>query len=316
MLILSIIAILWQYFRATRFSEVLPAIRKVGAGFGYILASTFTAYWLGTLSWWHCLGTEKINISKSRLFTIRHICETVGLFNPASFAGADMLKVVMLKSYDIRRETVQTSVIINRILMIASQLFLVAITATWLILNKDLGLGWQAKVGTIVFTFTILLLAAIFFKKLINAPDPDVSHKPTLWGRLWGSLNKVRAELYVFSRQHIKSMIFAFSLACLHWIVGSFEFYILLKLLGYDIFLMDALLVDMGVILVKSAGAFIPGQLGVEEIGNRMMLGLIGISSASLWLSVSVLRRSRQIFWILAGGVFYLFFTRSNKVYA
>jgi hypothetical protein len=76
--------------------------------------------------------------------------------------------------------------------------------------------------------------------------------------------------------------------------------------------MLQALTVDMGVVLFKSAGAFIPGQLGIEEYGNKIMLLVIGVPGAGIWITASILRRARQLFWILFGVVLYFVFFKKN----
>ncbi len=43
--------------------------------------------------------------------------------------------------------------------------------------------------------------------------------------------------------------------------------------------------------LFKAAGAIVPGQIGVEEYGNKVMLDVIGIVSNEIWLVVTLIRR-------------------------
>ena len=100
-------------------------------------------------------------------------------------------------------------------------------------------------------------------------------------------------------------MLLSFLASCLHWIVGSLEFYFILLFLGVKTTVAKALLVDMGVIVFKSAGAFIPGQIGIEEYGNKVMLGIIGIAGGTIWITVSILRRARQLAWILLSLLVY-----------
>jgi len=66
---------------------------------------------------------------------------------------------------------------------------------------------------------------------------------------------------------------------------------------------------DTMIIVIKSAFWFIPGQMGAEEIINKFVLYLIGISSLHIWLSVSIIRRVRLLFWSLVAGVFHCIVT-------
>jgi len=70
---------------------------------------------------------------------------------------------------------------------------------------------------------------------------------------------------------------------------------------------------DTTIVVSKSAVWFIPGQLGAEEIINKFVLYLIGISSLNFWLSVSILRRVRLLFWSSVAGVFYAGLTKKNS---
>jgi hypothetical protein len=76
---------------------------------------------------------------------------------------------------------------------------------------------------------------------------------------------------------------------------------------------LDALLVDQGVLVLKSSGAFIPGQLGVEEVANKIMLSIVGIKATGLWVASSIVRRSRQLFWIIVSAMLYMVINQVNK---
>lgn len=65
--------------------------------------------------------------------------------------------------------------------------------------------------------------------------------------------------------------------------------------------------------LFRSAGFFIPGQLGLEEFGNKLMFSLVNIPGSETWVTASLVRRGRQIFWILAGFMIYLFLSADIK---
>jgi hypothetical protein len=66
----------------------------------------------------------------------------------------------------------------------------------------------------------------------------------------------------------------------------------------------DALLIDNGIMVVKSIGSFVPAQIGVEEYGNKLMLSIIATSSATLWLGYTILRRLRFVIWIIISMIY------------
>ena len=126
-------------------------------------------------------------------------------------------------------------------------------------------------------------------------------------------LMQIYTGFSTFFKTNKKGLLYCTLLFTLHWIIGSLEVYFILKFLGIKAGVLQVIFVDMGIILFKSAGAFVPGQIGVEELGNKVMLELIGIPDAEVWITVSVLRRSRQVFWIVCGMLFYFLYTLKYK---
>ncbi len=69
-----------------------------------------------------------------------------------------------------------------------------------------------------------------------------------------------------------------------HWVFGAMEFFVIFTTLGLNVTVMGAIAVEMGVGVFKTLGSVIPGQLGIEEYGNKVMLDLIGVQSNEVWL--------------------------------
>lgn len=121
-------------------------------------------------------------------------------------------------------------------------------------------------------------------------------------------------QLPLFFKENTKGLTLAFLFFSLHWFLGSLEFYLILKFLGVKATVLQVLLVDMGVILFKSAGAFVPAQIGVEEYGNKIMLAAIGLPETEIWVSASILRRARQLFWIFLGLTIYFVVIKKSNI--
>src|SRR5215217_1914501 len=163
------LVLLFQFIRHTDLAEVRNALGKAGAGFIWVIVSTFVAYWCGAVGWWFCLGESKSLISHSRIFVVRHISETVGAFNPASVAGGDMFKVFLLKPYGIEQQLALTSVVIYRFLMILSQLVLFVVAMFWMVAGSGPGRGVLPGGYIILMVSALLLLAGFCFFWLKNA---------------------------------------------------------------------------------------------------------------------------------------------------
>ncbi|TCD03792.1 lysylphosphatidylglycerol synthase domain-containing protein [Pedobacter psychroterrae] len=288
-LTVCILVSLFFFLQATDLKVVISLIQKTGYKFFLLLLITFIAYFFGTISWQFSLGEYSRSVSTGRLFLIRHVGETAGMLNPASVIGGDALKAIMLSKYNIPERKIVWSMLFSRGIMIISQVLLLGLTALILLLPNPSSPD-----------------------KLFNGKQSGLY--PLLlvsWKAIRVKFAGVLEELPVMLRENRRMLMYACFFALLHWVFGGLEFYFILKFLGVKVSILHALLVDLGVVLFRAAGAFIPGQLGIEEYGNKIMLLAIGLPAEEIWVTASILRRARQLFWIAFGvAVYFLLFKR------
>lgn len=295
LLTVCILVSLFFFLEATDLKVVISLIQKTGYKFFLLLLITFIAYLFGTISWQFSLGEYFRSVSTGRLFLIRHVGETAGMLNPASIIGGDTLKAIMLSKYNIPERKIVWSMLFSRGIMIISQMLLLGLT--------------------------VLL---VMFPILSSSPDKLYNGKqsglhPLLlvsWKAIRIKFAGVIEELPLMLRENRRMLMYACFFALLHWVFGGLEFYFILKFLGLKVSIVQALLVDLGVVLFKAAGAFIPGQLGIEEYGNKIMLLAIGLPAEEVWVTASILRRARQLFWIAFGVAVYFILLRKQQTNA
>ncbi len=279
------------FIQATDLEKVIASVIKVGYKFIWLLVFTGIAYYFGTLSWQYCLGDQYKAISTVKLYLIRHVCETVSLFNPASVVGGDALKIVMLGDYGIEKKRVIASVVLSRIILIACHLLIFVITALVLLIQNS---GFRQ---VDVYENAVGWLAVIVNKlKLFRVKTA-----------------KYLKEIPSFYQHNKKALGWSVIFALLHWLVGALEFYYILRFLNIEVSILHALFIDLGVVFFKAAGAVIPAHIGVEEYGNKIMLMAIGVPESEIWISASILRRARQLAWLTIGVVIYFFLVKQRK---
>lgn len=312
--LLSIFLSLGFFIAQTDLHLVKQSILDLGLRFYYLLLVTGLAYLLGTLAWKCCLGSEKNKINIFHLFWIRLIGETVSLFNPSSIIGGDLLKVTLLRPYQIDKKNALSSVIVSRFLMILSQLFMSLLAAGVLLYQANVTFlrpsPYLLLKGAIILALSTCILL-FMHKKIKERGYYALATRKISW---LNSIKNSFYEAYLSYQKNKQNMLLSYLLFCLHWLLGSMEFYLILHFLGIHVSVMDGLMIDMGVIFFKSAGAFIPGQLGIEEYGNQFMLFMIGINNASIWLTASVLRRFRQLIWLVLGALSYIYYGRLPRL--
>lgn len=298
------------YLRSVDYTEVIGAVKQVGYRYVLLIFVTFLAYFLGTISWQYCMPQRKDRISTGRLFWIRHVGETIALINPASIIGGDALKIHLLHDQGIEERFSIVSIITSRAILIITQVFLsIVVIVVLTIQHKVFIFPWIPNI--LLYMAAGILILVLFILIL----DKLIAHIHAGLFKLISSF-KLKARTIIATAKlewssNKSGMWISAGFALLHWILGSLEFYFILMFLGVNVSLTEALLVDMGVMIFKTAGAFIPAQIGVEEYGNKIMLAAVGVSSASIWVAASILRRSRQLLWILAGLVIYFLIKKS-----
>ncbi len=288
-------------------------MQQVGFRFVWLIVVTFLGYLFGTIGWKYCMGPQGAHLRLKDLFFIRHIGETVSIINPTSVVGGEAMKVFLLQDQGVERKVLITSVLISRVIMALTQVVLFLLAGAFLLL-QDERFSSQISWTTIGL---YLLLASVSILVLVLKPKRLLRNAAlrtrfgvylqrrteTIRMRLWQVLD----DLSFYFKNSKKALALSFLFFVLHWFFGAMEFYLILIFLGIDVNIIQAILVDMGVVFFKAAGAFVPGQIGFEEYGNKVMLAAIGVVGTEIWITASILRRTRQLFWIFFGLLVYLF---------
>ncbi len=307
------------FIRAIDIQKVFHSIGLIGFKLVFLLVVTFIAYFLAAVGWKFCFGKQGEKLAVTGLFLVRHIGEMVSIVNPTSIIGGDAVKFFLLKDKGIDKTTVLASVVISRALMVITQLLLCILTVAILLLKDP---GFLASfpripavfyVATAVFILLMVFLSRnIYVKKLIRSIKviSKIDSYP-----VGAKIREVGGALSMFFRTNKKGLFLSSFFFLLHWIFGALEIYLILKFLGIEVSVVQAVLVDMGVIFFKVAGAFVPGQIGVEEFGNKIMLAAAGLPGPEIWVTVSLLRRARQLFWIVFGlAAYFLLYKKRSDV--
>jgi putative membrane protein len=84
------------------------------------------------------------------------------------------------------------------------------------------------------------------------------------------------------------------SLHLLAWVSSGFITYVAFRLVGGQVSLINALALEALLCTIRSAAAFVPAAIGVQEAGYAMLAPLFGLP-AELGLAVSLLKRAREI---------------------
>lgn len=294
-LIAVIIFFFFYFLSQVNYNELLHHISSHPLLIGKILIATTVAYFCATWAWYYSFPVHSRNTVPNllQLFVIRQIGESVCLITPANVIGGEASKAALLNKFGISSADAINSVIVSRLFIIISYFLLFFIVGSILMIQQHLAFILVpislSGIGIILYNFALSEIAPV--KHLDHKLQSLLSKK---YLKFKAQINHLRKQIKSQKRDSFKAL----SLSALHWLIGVLEFYFILNALGIQCSYSQALLLEIGVMVFKSAGAFIPGQIGVEELGNKFMLGIIGITSLEIWITVSIIRRTRQLTWI------------------
>jgi len=304
-----VLGLLAYYIYQFDISLVINSLSNFLAVYGLVLLLSFIAYFFATWAWRYCFENKTINLI--HLFEVRLIGEMLSLINPTSVLAGDGFKCYLLVNHGLLKKDVVNSVLISRMLTVLSFVFLAIVSAFGLlILGGSKQVVFLAVISISLFLVLGLLCYVIFSPKLFlykifrfSGLDGVKYINRKHWSRTFKAINLSSAQFF----RHSKSSLFkSFIFYILHWLLGALEVYVILYFLDINVVFFDALFIECGVVLMKSILAFIPGQIGVEELTNKVILGMLGASNPVAWLILSIVRRARFIFWLaFALGIYY-----------
>ena len=309
----GVIVTVLYYISKVDFSQIVDLLVSQPYLMLIILCTSGCSYLLATIAWAASFSDQGRPYLPSilQLFAIRLAGESISILTPLNIVGGELSKFYLLRQRQLDYDEILQSLVHSRWYLILSY---GGIALTTLIL--------LCVLHSLKSLILILLITLLFV--LITSRYQLVTH---IWRRLNGSLRErvsviahkigSRVGLPPLKMERLKigkiqkAKILTFSIA--HWIVGMTEVYFILQFIDVDITWLGALTFEMGTLIIRSLGAFVPGQIGIEEYGNRLMLSILHIDSLEIWLGVSIIRRTRQIIWILLGLLSYCILLNTIK---
>ena len=300
------LALLGYVLSRTDLAEVWAYSRQIGWGMAVIVALYFAAFLVDSLSWQ--LTFLKLGFGGSwgyRLWKARMVGEAFNMATPlASMGGAPVTAVLLKKHYGIGyREAVASLVLARTTNVIA----LVAFVAGGFLLMLDsprLSVGYKTSAGLGLMAFAICIVLFFLVQRLkISSITGRWILRVRLSARLERLLHHVHdmeerlIEFYTGSRRRFAA---ALGLALVNWLLGAAELYATLWFLGNPVTVAEAWIIEAVAQLVRTATFFIPASIGAQEGAFVVICGAM-TGQPALGLAVALVRRCREIVWILWG---------------
>jgi glycosyltransferase 2 family protein len=287
-------------------AEVTLQVAKVGYGILVLVGIYFVAFAIDSVTWQLTIRGVPLNLLWAyRVWKLRMVGESFNAVIPAGGMGGEPVKASLLKShYGINyREGTASLILAKTINMIALVIFLIIGFALMIdggalpkVYEYFAGAGLLAlSVGVFLFfviqRLSITSLTGTWISRWrIGRRVEDILHH----------IHDMDERLVHFYTQNRGRFAGALFLALVNWLLGVVEIYYALVFLDRPITWAEAWVIEAVAQMVRTGAFFIPAAIGVQEGAFLLVCGAI-TGSAPIGVAVSVIRRIREVIWILWG---------------
>lgn len=305
--LLSGFVLLALILRETDLNEVMARVSQLGWWSALIVFGIYAlSFLVDVISWQLTFQTVPLNARWCRrLFVIRLAGEAYNNVTPMASMGGEPMKAAFLKSaYRVGlRESGVSLVLAKTINMVALILFLMVGFAL-LLGSEELSASYKTLAATGLSALTISTVIFFLLQRYrVSSIAGTRLSKLRIGRRIEGLLHIIHdldERLVYFYRTHHWRFAIALLLAVLNWGLGVVEIYYVLDVIGHPISWADAWIIESLVQMIRTAAFFIPSGIGAQEAAFMLVTGSItGIPA--LGISISVIRRSRELIWIGLG---------------
>jgi uncharacterized protein (TIRG00374 family) len=302
--------------RTLNFSGVPTTIERVGIlGIIALLIPYGVATLIDTETWRRLLTSKKRHLSFSKIFRIRTATEALVITVPLGSILSDPFKAWMLKrEFGFPLSTTAASIVYRKTMLGFSQgivafgVGLAAVLFPGLFKSGAMGDGLEWTL--FIFASAIVILYGVLLGLLCNRAFVDRFHNWLTrlpFRRLSKWFEKREPEFREFNShlegfRDLRSVIRFTCAYCLLWITENIETLAILALLGANLTVPQALLMEVTCVLMRASIPMVPGGIGIQDTGYVSMLMASG-NSGELAAAFVLLKRFRELLWAALGYI-------------
>ena len=301
-------------------AEVGVQVAKVGYGILVLIGIYFIAFAVDSFSWQMTIRGVPLNgVWACRVWKLRMVGESFNSVIPAGGMGGEPVKAAMLKThYGINlRDGAASLILAKTINMIALVIFLIGGFAL-MIEGQALPKAYEYVAGAGLLAFTVGVFLFFVIQRL------SITSLTGTWISRWRIGRRIESVLHYIHDMDERLVDFytqtkgrfagALFLALVNWMLGVVEIYYALVFLGHPVTWAEAWIIEAVAQMVRTGAFFIPAAIGVQEGAFLLVCGAI-TGSAPIGVAVSVIRRIREVTWIILGfAVGAIYSMRSPKI--
>jgi glycosyltransferase 2 family protein len=255
---------------------------------------------LDTLGW--RFAFRRPGVPMRTLYFARLAGEAVNVTTPTASLGGEAVKAWLVRRH-VSVETATSSVIVAKTtITIAQGLLLVAgIVCAWWALPRDSavlrGMQWLLLVEVVAVGFFVAAQVGGLF-----AGGGRLLKRFGLLAPESAGLARLDDSLAAFYRGEPRRLSLSIGFHFLGWLTNALETWVILVLLGIDISIVGAVVIEAFSTAIRFATFMVPGSLGALEGGHVAIFVALGFTG-TVGLSYSLVRRIREATWVGIGFV-------------
>jgi hypothetical protein len=306
--------------RSADLPRVLGLVGSLGGWLPLLLLPNLVVTLLEAVAWWRSFGLLAARPPFASLVGVRLVVEAVMLGLPSGAVISESLQPWLLKRRcDVPFEAAVVASMGRKFFVVVSHgLVLAAATVlAWPVLARlsretigRPGLPW-VLLGVSAF------MIATFGVGLALSGRARLADRTRAWldrfgGRWIGSwlerhalrFQRTDDHLVAFFERERGALALPLLLYSAGWVVRGVETWVFLRLLGVELPLLTAVVVETAIIVVRSVAVPVPAGLGVQDVGYVLCLRALGVPDATtVGTAFVLLKRGKDLFWILLGFV-------------
>jgi uncharacterized protein (TIRG00374 family) len=312
------VALVLYVLRSADLGRALSLVRSLGWMLPLLLVPNLVLTLIETLAWWLTFSRLGPRPRFAPLLSVRLAVEATMLGLPSGAVISESLQPYLLKRRcGMPFETAVVAGVGRKFFVVVSHGLMLSITTllAWPLLTRVSratigrgGLPWLLLV-------TGLVMAGGFAFGIVASVRGQVAERvrlglDRLFGRWLGSwlerhslhFQRADAQMVSFFARQPAGLVLPMALSMLGWVVHGVEALVFLRVVGVQITLTAATVLEAALVLVRSMAVPVPAGLGVQDLGYVLSLRAIGIPDATTVSAAFVLlKRGKDLFWILIG---------------
>jgi uncharacterized protein (TIRG00374 family) len=304
--------------RSADLGRVLGLVRSLGWRLPLLLLPNLAVTLIEGVAWWTSFALLGGRPRFASLVRVRLVVEAMMMGLPSGAVISESMQPVLLKrGCGVALEEAVVASVGRKFFVVVSHAAVLALATVlaWPLLDRvsretigRAGLPW-ALLAVSAF------MAATFGVGLALSGRARVAERTRgaldrLGGRWLGPWLDRHTQRFQRADEHLvrffeaerRALVLPLALYCLGWVVRGFETWLFLRLLGAQVPFLTAVVMEVAIIVVRSAAVPVPAGIGVQDVGYVLCFRALGLPDAvTLATAFVVLKRGKDLFWILVG---------------